>query len=236
MRFVLWWMSVSGWVRWPVGAVLLLSAMTVFVFARDLFWLAAILWVVGFILVTMRFRRPFVSAESSGLIRAWREIYVAGAHLNWWRRRPERALARIERLHTLECPDAEYEDLHGTLMNMIFAVTGDCYGYMNRPIEAVAWYRRAAEYRKSGGFAHMYADLVLRHNLVDDYALALECMEQTLAEKPQVGFVTQMLAHIASGWWLHPGGWRFRFIERQLPVRLRERLHDAAAFDAGKQT
>lgn len=233
MRFVLWWMSVSGWVRWPVAAALLMAGMTVLVFARDLFWLGALLWVVGSILVTMHFRGPYASAEASELIRAWREIYAAGAHLSWWRRRPARALERIEPLLSLECPNRESEELYKTLMNMICAVTGDCYGYMSQPIEAAAWYRRAAEYRKSGGFALMYADLVLRHNLRDDYALALECMEHTLADKPKVGFVSQVLAHVVSGWWLHPGGWRHRFIERRLPARIRARMRESGVAEPG---
>lgn len=153
-----------------------------------------------------------------------RQVYAAAGRLSWWRRNPSTALALLEPLHSLECPDPEVEDNFRFVKCMILATTGDCYYHLRKPLQAAHWYRQAAEFRKRGGFGYLYADLVLKYELKDDYALALDCIECANARWRSHSWLLRVVAYIISPWWLDPQGWRLRFTQHRFPRRLRERM------------
>ena len=163
-------------------------------------------------------------ATSPELADALRTVIAASRYLKWWRNNPQRALAMVELFQELQIPEAASLEHYKTVMSLVFAVTADCYLKMKEPVQAAAWYRKAADHSKRGGFPFIYADTVLKHNLADHYRIALECVETAQADWRRRPIWQRVAAHLLSAWWLHPELWRIRFVERRFAHMLRERI------------
>ena len=77
---------------------------------------------------------------------------------------------------------AKGERANQAILNLIWAITGDAYVRLDRPIEAADAYRRAATYRRTSCFSDNYVKLVLKHHLADHYEPARSTMERSLVE------------------------------------------------------
>jgi len=95
---------------------------------------------------------------------------------------------------------------------------------MREPIKAVEWYRKASQYRKNGRYLVIYAKTVLRHNLVDHYQSALECVEAGNANWRRLPLFFKLFSHVWWGWRLHPRLWRLPLVERNFSRRLQDRI------------
>ncbi len=77
---------------------------------------------------------------------------------------------------------AKGERANKAILNLIWAISGDAYVKLRRPIEAADAYRRAATYRTTSCFSDNYVMLVLQHRLADHYEPARSAMERSVGE------------------------------------------------------
>ena len=133
---------------------------------------------------------------------------------------PSRALAMIE-------PYADFEELTGgsphqiqLARSIVCAVVADCQNALGDFHTAANWYRRASGYWKKGGYPAFYADLVIKHQLVEHYQTALECMRANRADWQSRPLLVRIYLHIISRWWMYPSQWSLMFRERSLTSKL----------------
>ncbi len=230
MRLILWWTFLNVWLRRSICATLILSGVILLVVGAGRVWLVP--WFCGFLLLAFSGRRAEGPVDE-----AMRQVYAADAHLRWWRRRPQRALALLEPLRDLRRPeDPAALRSYDVVMGMICALTADCHRELGDHEEAARWYRRAAESPEFTGFAPFYADMVLRHEMSGEYEFALECLERARAKWREYPLLLKVFGYVISGWWFDPEGWRLIFTEHRMPGRLRARMRESGAAETGGQT
>ena len=159
------------------------------------------------------------------LVNAMEGCFKASRCLKWWCNRPRKGLEIVTPFHSLKMPEGADRKKYGLVMSFVRSVTGNCHLIMKDPIKAAEWYRRAAQYHKDGRYVPIYAKTVLRHNLVDHYQAALECVEASNANWSRLPFLFKLFSHAWWGWQLHPRLWRLPFFERGLSRRLQDRIN-----------
>jgi hypothetical protein len=112
--------------------------------------------------------------------------------------------------------------------SIVCAITADCYRELGDVGTAAAWYRRAGQSWKVGGFPGIYADMVLQHGLDDHYGAALDYLRHNLTDWQSKSLLARLYWHVVSGWWLRPwdyrGIWRTFFRQRHLVAQLEARV------------
>lgn len=133
---------------------------------------------------------------------------------------PSRALSIIE-------PYAEHEELTGgsadqirMARSIVCAVMADCFNGLGDFQTAANWYRRASGYWMKGGYPPLYADLVIKHELVDHYQTALDCLRSNRADWQSRPLLVRLYFHIVSRWWMYPSQWSLMLRERGLAAKL----------------
>ncbi len=226
MRLLLWWTSLNIWARRGIALCIALFSIVLLASGHSRLWLW--FWIPGCLLFPFTGKKSKSAFGSPILHDAMRRVYAASSLLTWWRMRPQKALEILEPLHTLQCPDPEIEESCEFVKSTIFAATGDCYSSMERPLEAAHWYRKAAACKKTaGGFAYLYADMVLRHQLAGEYESALECLEKAMARRRELPLILRALGYFISPWWLEPQMWRLVFTQHRFAAQLRARIADS---------
>ena len=135
-------------------------------------------------------------------------------------RDPSRALSMIEpfsELEELTCGSAHQIQLSRSI---VCAVVADCHNALGDFHTAANWYRRASGYWQKGGYPASYADLAIRHQLVDHYQTALECMRANRADWQSRPLCSRIYSHIISRWWMYPSQWSLILHERSLIPKL----------------
>jgi hypothetical protein len=93
---------------------------------------------------------------------------------------------------------------------------------------AADWYRRASENWKAGGYPPIYADMVVRHGLVDHYETALDCLKFNRADWAGRPLLVRLYYHLTSMWWIHPSMWQLRLRARKVLQRLEALVQENA--------
>lgn len=124
-------------------------------------------------------------------------------------------------------PYAEQDELTGgsadqirMSRSIVCAVMADCFGELGDFRTAANWYRRASGYCKKGGFPSCYAELVIKHDLVEHFEPALDCLRSNRADWMSRPLFVRLYYHIVSRWWMYPSQWAIMFRTRSLTSKL----------------
>ncbi|MEM1446995.1 MAG: hypothetical protein AAGF84_13130 [Planctomycetota bacterium] len=161
--------------------------------------------------------------DMSAVAVVW-DLKHAASYLNWWNRRPQRALALIEQLHDWQPKPDVTPEQETTLRSMIHMVTADSYLALKRFAEAADWYRRASEYSQVTGFAIIYADLVLTQKFREHYEPAYAAAAVTRSAWLDRPLTQRIYLRIVSPWWLDLKHWRLTLNEGRIIQQLKERI------------
>lgn len=170
---------------------------------------------------------PETQPEMSAVAVIW-ELNRAARYLNWWNRRPKRALSLVENLHDWQPKPEVTVEQETMLRSMIAAVTADSYLALKRYTEAADWYRQAATFSKLTGFGTIYADLVLQHGLTDHYASALASADASRKAWLDRPLLQRIFYRVVSPWWLDVQMWRLTLTESRIIQDLKDRIDSSA--------
>jgi len=102
----------------------------------------------------------------------------AAKEISRFRPKPERGLKYLEPYLNIDAIDGLEKLRSERILGLYSATVADCYREKGEVSSAAQWYRRASTFGMNFGFANLYAEMVIKHKLLERYEHALMCVEQ----------------------------------------------------------